>query len=960
MIAVCALLMTAPLHYTPVEDTANLPLLNPTLSERKQLKLRLDNGMECLLISDPKADQSAASVRVGVGSWHDPAEYPGMAHFCEHMLFMGTKKYPSDNEFFSLVSDYSGTTNAFTAPDRTVYMFAAQTNGFLGLLDRFAHFFIDPLFNPANIARELHAVDQEFAKNLEHDGWREYMVFKETGNQNHPNHQFSIGNSETLSHIPQSALASWHQNSYSSDRIHLVIYSPLSLEMLKEKVIPLFNQVPKSSTTLQAVQGPVTSPEQIGHITYIKPIKNRQSLTLSWELPTELADDPSHSAEMLAYALQSGQAHSLYEWLKTKQLIDSMSVEVDDVGGRKNRLFQISLELTRKGIEALDTVALHCFEALQSFRTEAFPSYLFEERNNMSQLNYQYQERKDPFDYVAKVGDSIGKEELTTYPRKLLLGQELDVKKMQTLLSTLTPASAAVTLMAPTELMKVTLDRKEPWFQVDYTIRPIPDAWIKKWQKAQANANIQIAPPNPFLPGALSIAPEGANTPELIAKDELGTAYYVRSSEFGGPETIYRLHILTPALDSTPKSSVFASLYLDHLTDLLHPTLAAASSAGLHASFDMSRFAIHVTISGYSPKAPLLLQDIATQMPLNPPTPEQFAIYMARHEKKYANGQKELAVQQGKELLDSLLTPSRSTRQEKLEALHAITYEEFLAFYDKLFEKTYIQGLFAGNITLQEAESAWLDVVHVLSKAPYPVEMHEETKVLHLAAEKGPYRIDQNIGVQGNATLLLLDQGSFSFPNRAAQEILASAIHEPFFSELRSKQKTGYIAQSVATEEGGRLFQTFYVQSNSHQPEDLLFRFEQFLEEYDTALTDHISLERFETLKTSAISSIKTRFRNLSAKATLWDWLAFERDGNFNFVTERIEGLEALSYDEFQDFAHTILNRKNRKRLAICMEGKLAAPFSYQPIAAVQIEEVATYETRQETKELLETVQSTE
>ena len=215
--------------FEEVEDLSFLPLLNPDLKERATAKLRLSNGMEALLISDEGASQSAVAVAVGAGSWRDPLEYPGMAHFCEHMLFMGTEKYPSENEFFSLISDYAGSTNAFTAPNRTVYMFSSETDGFTALLDRFAHFFIDPLFNPANIAREMHAVDQEFAKNIENDSWREYMIFKETGSQEHPNRLFSTGNSETLAKIPQSALKEWHKAHYVAGKMHLVLYSPLPL-----------------------------------------------------------------------------------------------------------------------------------------------------------------------------------------------------------------------------------------------------------------------------------------------------------------------------------------------------------------------------------------------------------------------------------------------------------------------------------------------------------------------------------------------------------------------------------------------------------------------------------------------------------------------------------------------------------------------------------------------------------
>ena len=96
---------------------------------------------------------------------------------------MGTQKYPDQNAFMSSIADRGGAANAMTMAHRTVYMFSSNLNGFSALLDQFAHFFIDPLFNPNNISREMHAVDQEFAKSLEHDGWRMVMILKELGNQ---------------------------------------------------------------------------------------------------------------------------------------------------------------------------------------------------------------------------------------------------------------------------------------------------------------------------------------------------------------------------------------------------------------------------------------------------------------------------------------------------------------------------------------------------------------------------------------------------------------------------------------------------------------------------------------------------------------------------------------------------------------------------------------------------------
>ena len=53
-------------------------------------------------------------MNVGVGSFSEPSYLPGLAHFLEHMLFMGSKKYPDVNEFMKHIAMFSGYDNAFT------------------------------------------------------------------------------------------------------------------------------------------------------------------------------------------------------------------------------------------------------------------------------------------------------------------------------------------------------------------------------------------------------------------------------------------------------------------------------------------------------------------------------------------------------------------------------------------------------------------------------------------------------------------------------------------------------------------------------------------------------------------------------------------------------------------------------------------------------------------------------
>ena len=81
----------------------------------------LKNGIDVITVSDPELATSAATLSVGVGAFQDPENAQGIAHFLEHMLFMGSKKFPSPNEYMEFIQQNGGETNAFTAAEQTTY-----------------------------------------------------------------------------------------------------------------------------------------------------------------------------------------------------------------------------------------------------------------------------------------------------------------------------------------------------------------------------------------------------------------------------------------------------------------------------------------------------------------------------------------------------------------------------------------------------------------------------------------------------------------------------------------------------------------------------------------------------------------------------------------------------------------------------------------------------------------------
>src|ERR1700760_3455888 len=88
-------------------------------------------------------------------------------------------QYPVENAYSQYLSSHSGSSNAYTGATSTNYYFEVAAQGedsesaeadsspLYGALDRFAQFFIDPLFLDSTLERELKAVDSENKKNLQ-------------------------------------------------------------------------------------------------------------------------------------------------------------------------------------------------------------------------------------------------------------------------------------------------------------------------------------------------------------------------------------------------------------------------------------------------------------------------------------------------------------------------------------------------------------------------------------------------------------------------------------------------------------------------------------------------------------------------------------------------------------------------------------------------------------------------
>jgi nardilysin len=72
---------------------------------------------------DDDGMEASVAVVVGVGYFADPPEVPGLAHFLEHMLFLGTRTHAGENDWEEWLAEHGGQSNGETDAEHTAFTF---------------------------------------------------------------------------------------------------------------------------------------------------------------------------------------------------------------------------------------------------------------------------------------------------------------------------------------------------------------------------------------------------------------------------------------------------------------------------------------------------------------------------------------------------------------------------------------------------------------------------------------------------------------------------------------------------------------------------------------------------------------------------------------------------------------------------------------------------------------------
>lgn len=958
---IVVLLMIFQIHadtgYRVIPDNSSLEILTPSLKNVKHLKIELDNGLQAYLISDPDADKSGAALAVQVGSWEDPRNDIGMAHFLEHLLFLGTKKYPEEGAYRQFISDNGGSSNAYTGSMITNYMFSVNNEAFEEALDRFAQFFIDPLFNPSGVNREMHAVNQELAMRTENDALRNYLVAKAMANPNHPYHEWGCGSLETLKSISREHLIEWYREHYSANLMHLAVISTLPMDQLIQQVIKDFSPIKNYHYSVPEFPGTIFTEQAQGKMVYIESVKDIRSLSMVWEMPREFVNDMDlHTADIVGFLLSNRGPQSLYELLHKEGLIEDIGAEAD-VESKDKGVFLISVDLTEKGFQNKDLVIEKIFQAINTFKNQELPRYIFNEIQTMAKINYEYQSRIDTFNAVSEIAAQMLYEDLSTYPLKTISPTKYDPNKVRKFFQFLKPDSCLYLLATPQAFSDHSSVHQEKWSGAPYVVTSINSEILINWEHVSELSSVSVPKPNPYIPENLKLVyPTDINKDKVVPERlninlQKSLVYFAPDLKFHVPKVYLQFYLNCPEFLTSLQNQVLMDLYLKSASEFLAPQVSVAGFAGMKTSLSISPYlGMGVGIYGYSSKAEKYLHTILEELRAMTLSKELFENYKDELLKAYKNASKNYPYRQAMDLVGAIINKYQFLPEDKAEAIQGIDYEMFLGFIEKLYDQIFVRGLLYGNLTKQNAEKIFDQVqVSFTNAQAYPLPNQPQKAVIDLEKQSVPHSISKDISLQGNATILVIGEGDFSFQYRALQTLLQNLVDTPFFETLRTKQQTGYLVATIDREFERQLFSLFVIQSNSYKPEDLLVRMEVFRQDFlEDLLTNPEKKDQFEIIKKNEIKNLELQPKNLSEMGARLNLLAFEYKGEFDWFEKRIEGMKSVCFQDLMVFAKKYYSPVNPMRFAILLEGTKNPPnpYTYYPIDSVKdYKASSSYET---------------
>ena len=881
--------------------------------KRNYRYLTLDNQLQVLLISDPETEKSAAALDVNIGANQNPPDRPGLAHFLEHMLFLGTEKYPDAGEYQEFISQHGGSFNAYTAAEHTNYFFDIDNDHLDPALDRFAQFFIAPLFSAQYVERERNAVNSEYLAKLKDDGRRVWDVYRDLMNPAHPGAAFSVGNLSTLAdwdgRSVREDMIAFYQQYYSSHLMSLVVLGRDDLDVLESAVRSRFSAIPKREVNVSLQYPSLFDAQRLPASVEIKPEKELRQLTFNFPIPNPDRFYEKKPFIYIANLLGHEAEGSLLSLLKRLGWAEAVAAGVG-LQSRDDAVFQLTIDLTAQGVRARNQIVSLVFYCIEQLQARGLSSWRYTELQQLAELNFLFQEKSEPIKTVSTLA-----ERMKVYsPKNILRGDYVyaayDERLIKKSLAYLNSDNLLLVLTAP----NVEPYRVSPFYATPFVVRSgIPEILDLK---PAVRKELFLPEKNLFIPKRLSVksgsmldAHGAADAkPQLILNNKNMQVWFAQDQQFMQPRALINLRIKSPQVainaDGAAQAQLFAALIADQLNEFSYP----ARLAGIDHSIVANSRGYDISVFGYSSRQGLLINKIMEIMQISKFNEERFTRVKETVLRQWRNQNKDLPYQVLAKQLPVLQTDPYWSNAQLIAALEHKTLEQFSRFASRQLIDAKIDALFYGNYFHAEALKLAVLVEHELLSRQTGRDLPSMNVLLLPEGSKKPWLYPYGLEHGDHVVELLIQSPSTSIDDTAHMMLARQLLQPAFYNQMRTEKQLGYVVAAVAIPLLNLENSLLVVQSPEVTEEKIIAEMDLFLDEQVTQLK-----EGFLINQQSLIKKMREPARSLQEQGQRY-WNAITvYDSHFSRRLDLADGIARITPDSLEQFYRTVFMDKSRR-----------------------------------------------
>lgn len=802
---------------------------------------------------------------------------------------MGTKKFPEENNYNQYLSSNSGSSNAYTSSTSTNYFFdvSAQPHAdetvspLYGALDRFAQFFIEPLFLESTVDRELRAVDSENKKNLQNDHWRIHQLEKSLTNPKHPFCHFSTGNLDVLKIEPEARginvrqkFMEFHDKFYSANQMKLVILGREPLDTLEKWTAELFSAIPNKHLAPNRWTDVVPySPEYLGLQTFVKPVMDSRDLTLRFPCPDETLLFDSQPSRYVSHLIGHEGPGSIMSYIKSKGWANGLGAGMYPVCAGTPAIFEVTIRLTEEGLKDYKEVIKVFFQYVSLLRESPPQEWIFDEMKGMADVDFKFKQQTPASRFTSKTSALMQR----PLPRERLLSgmnclRKFEPSLIQRTIDCLRPDNLRITVTSRT--FPGDWDKKEKWYGTEYKEEKFPAGLVAAIEEAYSVAKpnripkLSLPHKNLFVPTKLEVekkeVKEPAPAPRIIRNDALARTWFKKDDTFWVPKGTLTVSMKNPIIFSVAENYIKTNMFTELVRDALEEYSYDADLAGLLYNVSLEQRALVIEVSGYNDKLPVLLEQVLITMRDLDIKDDRFAIIKERATRALRN----YAFQQPYYLLSNyvswLTSPYAYTVEELAQELPGVTAESMRRFSKELLGQLHMEVHVHGNLYKEDALKL-TDMVEstlrprALPRAQWPIWREVVLPRGSNYVFEKTLEDKENVNHALEYVLHIGDRGDR--PTRARTLLLDQLTQEKAWDQLRTKEQLGYVVFSGARSGTNTMNFRFLVQSEKI-PRYLEERVDSFLTEY-TDILDKMSDSDFEGHKRSLIAKRLEKAKNL-------------------------------------------------------------------------------------------------